>query len=71
MSAQYCDFPNKISKLIGSACQNSEERYKSSFTPHLAPFYLLVSQVAAFRSSAGTSQENHTANSSEKIRNAS
>ena len=42
MSAQYCDFPNRISKLIGSACQNSEERYNSSFTPHLVSFYLLV-----------------------------
>ena len=34
MSAQYCDFSNNISKLIGSACQNSEEWYNSSFTPH-------------------------------------
>ena len=55
MSAQFCESPNHFS---------------SSFTPHLASFYLLVAQVA-FKSVAGTGQENPTANSSEKIRNVS
>ena len=55
MSAQYCESPNHFS---------------SSFTPHLASFHLLVAQVA-FKSVAGTGQENPTANSSEKIKNVS
>ena len=55
MSAQYYESPNHFS---------------NSFTPHLASFYLLVTQVA-FKSVARTGQEDPTANSSEKIRNVS